>query len=188
MNGKEWTSEEEQFLRDNYLEMTSRQIAKRLGRTHLSIHNKRFQMGLLKPSIIQQRPKSVIDEEIRLYNEGKSVVDIALTLHCSPDRLRQRLKSSGVYRPDHAQILGKRGEDMAEQYCIQNNLAYQRLSHNDRYDLIVNGIGVDVKYSSFYSIGIRFPPSTFERKDVGSEFWIIISNDFYKLRLIEKTK
>jgi len=44
--GKEWTEEDIKFLKDNYITMTTRELANSLDRTYSSVENKRGKLGL----------------------------------------------------------------------------------------------------------------------------------------------
>ena len=46
---KRWTLEEDQFVKDNYLEMSDKEIGERIGRTEKSVHSRRVSFKLYRP-------------------------------------------------------------------------------------------------------------------------------------------
>jgi hypothetical protein len=64
-----WTREEKQFLIENYFDRTSREIAKKLGRTNDAVKHKRVKLGLKKGPKYRWRRENVIDRFQKLRTE-----------------------------------------------------------------------------------------------------------------------
>lgn len=87
--GKKWSSEEFDFLKNNYKILTSKKIAEKLNRTEISIRIKLQELKLLKRSKI---PENITEEIIKDYNNDLSIERIVKKYNYSKFKLKDIIK------------------------------------------------------------------------------------------------
>lgn len=189
-----WSTKEEQFLKDNYKDYTARvlvnmlkQIRPEITRSEYSVRGKLGMMRLIKPPELWYIGESQLSKEQTLYERGYSVQRISEILQCSAPNLRERLKKAGIFKRNRNFIIGAQGEDIARQHCKQQGHLYKEMPPHHKYDLTVEGLGIDVKY---HQNTFRVTEIALSKKEMGSELWLITRNNpkgfIYKYRLMEK--
>ena len=101
VKSKEWTKDEEEFLRKNYINMSDIEISKVLSRTESAIATKRVKMNLLKKEF---RPPISKDEKqyiIKDYEDGLQINKIALKYKRDETTIMQSLKKWGIHEYRH---------------------------------------------------------------------------------------
>jgi len=61
-----WDKEKEEFLRENYLKLTDKELAEEIGTTPNSVRKKRRLLGLTKPLFFRKQlsPKNALPEPV----------------------------------------------------------------------------------------------------------------------------
>lgn len=94
-----WTNEEVEFLKDNYYEMNTREIAEKLNRTMKSIQIKAFRLNLEKKVKYQNQFNRWTEEEDDFLRENWNKImtkDIAEYLNRSINAVQLRAERSGL--------------------------------------------------------------------------------------------
>lgn len=86
---KPWTMSEIDFIKQNYLFMSDKEIGEFLNRSCNLVKWQRLKLGLKKNKIFSEKEKIKV---IKLYKEGYSQKQIALKLHVKIDNINYQIK------------------------------------------------------------------------------------------------
>ncbi len=95
-NRRLWTKEEEQFIINNYKNMTDKEMAMILGRSKDSVSGKRRLLKIKMPTAISEKDMNNI---IARYNDGDYIKDIAKDYNVHETTILDYLKKSNGYVP-----------------------------------------------------------------------------------------
>ena len=181
----EWTDEKIAFIKNNYGEITSYDIAEIIGVSPQMVRARARRLGLkLNYSHwAEKKARPKIEKGIDLYiNQGLSIKDSAEQAGCGKTTLFKYLTQLGLTREVESQRVGKYGEDLCRRYCIQKNIWFRKAPKRHTYDYFLKTKGINVKHGK-QSMSIAV--SNLQKMIIDDEYWFFHEGTVYKLKFIE---
>lgn len=89
---KQWTKEQDEYLKENYLVMTYLEIGRKIGKTKGAVSTRAKSLGYKKKFTFVDKK----DEIIKLAKEGKSVSEIALSVNFEYSPVLEYINKNGI--------------------------------------------------------------------------------------------
>ena len=171
---RRWSPEEDKYILDNSGKQNYVEMAKHLGRTPDAVRQRAvIQLDLH----IGHKLEKKVDFDLakQLAEKGKTCAEIGRYFGVAPTNIGAKFRLFGIpYKRHEYYQHSFIGNQLLEAYCQQKDLQFIKLASNESRDYIVNGTGVNVKYSEQNSWLIS--RSNLDGLHSGDEFWLTDNN------------
>lgn len=151
MESKKWTDSEIDFLKDNYLNMTDKEISKVLNKKEGSILSKRNILKLLKNKKSTNTSEEELLEIINEYTMGVSIKDIAKKYNKTEQTIREHLKKKNVFKHLSSIWTTEEIQILKEIYSIKEwDEILKLLNNHNKESIITKASDLKIKKENYY--------------------------------------
>ena len=140
--GQAWSEEEIDYLRNNYSKVETKELCKKLNRTHNAIRSRASKLNLKRPSLLWTKEE---DEYLEKNCKEKSIKEMSDFLGRTANAIEARMRLHGLIKPTRVKWDDKKVEFLTDNY---NKMSLEEIAETI-------GCGKEAVYMQLYGLGIK---------------------------------